>query len=705
MYQLKDIRCNIIPNTLGFLIVLWMISCFGCAPEHALVYHKNIIKNQLQEQPQPLWQYPSLSTLREVKGAAGLSGATRPQDVPSYMSFMRNVEPPFIVHMSVLSDGSLVCISPLELKHENKKFVFVNYYRENFTRVNVTLFDSEKGIEKWSREISGAGIFDIKEINTTLLFESKQFDNNGSFVESQLVALDRKSGGILWRRSFTKPFNHFSIAPNHNLIVFSMSANGNSNKGATVEAIDASTGKLYWTISKEASPDGKSEKNAWPILFTNGIILFEDGISYRNLPDGQVVWDRKDLSIEGIAQPEVVDEKVLLQSKQGLTALDVHSGKTVWTCSQIKEQVAKLVITDKHVGVAESDKGWFFESYRLHLLDPANGQVLWSYETEPILGNVVESKDAVFFSTKDSLIALDLKDGRELFKKELPWKDEFSSHAVSLRNSSVTVGNEWNVAMWDQKDGKLIYHHHFEPLCPIMTTEERMSELKAGGANVSATTASSLTYTSSLSTAYFQSAFQESIANYRSTGNDIYLSQAQMNYAQTRSSMATERAMTGMQFGLAVSSLIATVARTKIALIHSMVYPAIDSVIRDFRTSDTAEYVVRMVGVQVKDQRFSAIEILHIPTGQHKQILLSPYQMPSDLKTIGTSKMTATELNGYLPVSFFLHHTYSTVVDLQRKRIFHYGPGLNVDDYVYFNDTDFVRGRLSAFPLELPGGL
>lgn len=708
MNQLKEKRCNVIRNSLSVLMVIWIAFCFGCAPKHALKYNESIIEKQLNEQPRPLWQYPSLSLLREAKGPAGLTGAVRTQSLPGYLSFMQNAEPPYIVGMNALSDGSLVCISPLELKQEFKKFFVAKYCREIYTRVKVFLLDGEKGVEKWSQEISAAGIFDIKEINSTLLFQSREFDKAGKFVDAQLVALDRKSGVVLWQRSFAAPFRHFSMAPNHNLVVFSASANGDSHKGSTVEAVDVSTGKPLWTFSQKTPSVENKDKDTWPILFADGIILFENGVTYRRLPDGKVLWDREDLRLEGLAQPEAVDGKVLLQSQQGLTALDVRSGKTVWTCSQVKEQVVKLAITGKHVGVAESEKGLKFKNYRIHLLDPANGRILWSYQTDPILSDVAESDDAVFFSTKDRLIALDAKRGLELFKKELPWKDEFSSHVVSLRNRSVTVGNEWNVAMWNQKDGKLVYHHRFEPLCPIMTTQERMLEQRALGARASAMTTGALSYTSPVNTAYYQSSFYQSMANYRRTGDSLHLSQAQMYQGLTRSSIGMERAMAGMQFGLALTqatfSMGKVILNSKIKSVHSMVYPAIDSILRDLRSSDTAEYVVRLVGVQIKDQRFSAMEILHIATGKYKQILLSPYQMPPDLKTMATSKMTATELSGYLPVSLFMHHSYSTVVDLQRKRIFHYGPGLNVDDYVHYNNTSFVRGRLIAFQIGLPEG-
>ena len=63
--------------------------------------------------------------------------------------------------------------------------------------------------------------------------------------------------------------------------------------------------------------------------------------------------------------------------------------------------------------------------------------------------------------------------------------------------------------------------------------------------------------------------------------------------------------------------------------------------------------------------------------------------------------MTAQELNGYYSAAMYLGHTYSTVVDHKRGRIFHYGPGLNVAEYVAFGRANFVRGRLWRFDARL----
>ena len=163
--------------------------------------------------------------------------------------------------------------------------------------------------------------------------------------------------------------------------------------------------------------------------------------------------------------------------------------------------------------------------------------------------------------------------------------------------------------------------------------------------------------------------------------------------------------MAGIQQSAAMIQVVTSagmaILQQKVQTANSMVYPSIDATLRNVRAFENAEYISRLVGVQEGSQRFSAVEVLKLSSGKVTRAFLSPYQMPTDLKTIGSSIMTATELHGYLPVSVFQYHSFLTLVDFQQKRIFHYGPGLNTDKYVTYGNKGFIRGRLWAFPLDL----
>jgi hypothetical protein len=435
-------------------------------------------------------------------------------------------------------------------------------------------------------------------------------------------------------------------------------------------------------------------------------MLFEDGVAALNLHDGKVLWERKDIDLKGIAQPLAFDETVWFQSTVSLISIDIATGKMKWTYPLVENDIINLSFTAGQLYVVDSEDSFSSATHTLSMIDPFTGKFIWNRKTDSILGNITANDTQVFFSTAKWIYCLDRKDGTELFKSKLPWDDEFSKHVLSMKGPSITLKNEWNIAMWNQKNGTMIYHHHFKPLCPIMTTQERMKEQQAMGRPVSGLTTGAVSYTSYTKTAYYTSQFSQSINNYRSTGDNLQLSLADTYYGLTRASMAQERALAGLQTSMVMVSSImqmgTVVINKKIQTTHAMVYPQIDSVIKNLRFYDNGEFVVRLVGEQVDGQRFSAIEILHEATGEVNQVLLSPYQMPSELRTIGSSPMTAHELNGYHSASIYLGHGYSTVVDLKRKCIYHYGPGLNVDDYVYFDKTGFARGRLLKLAVDPP---
>jgi outer membrane protein assembly factor BamB len=686
-----------------FIVVPLVLLLVGCAGTYKPTYHRSIIQKQSESQPVHDWVYPSYEKLKQVPMQAGLNGVERPRPLPA---FVPDREPAYVVSMNLLSDGSLVCVSPIEYAYESKRFTIATYHRERITRVKVIRFDGKNGSHLWSQILSAEGVYDVTEMDAVLLFSSNNFDKNGKFIETNLVALDKSNGSIRWRREFTRPFRYFSISQGHNLVVFSTKSNDQGTARESVEAVDVTTGKSRWSVQLASEGSEASKKNSWPTIVAGDILLFEDGVSLRHLRDEGVVWSRKDIKTAGVAQPLVFGNTVWFQSESGIMALDVATGNTKWTCKTITDELIKIAFSGKHLYASSSKKGPGATTHSLAMIDLSSGEVRWQIETDPLLGNIVEDQRHVHISTATHLVTLSITDGSTVRRSKLPWQDEFSHHVLTLRGDTLTVKNEWNVAMWKVVDHKLVYHHPFEPLCPIMTTRDRMLEQRKLGRSVSSATVNASSYNYAVNTAYFSSQFNQAMSNYRSTGDTTYLASAEASYGLTQNAMAQNRALAGMQFGMAMSSATlqigTAVIKHKVQVTSSMIYPQIDAVMKKHRIFDNGDYVVRLVGVQVGKQRFSALHVVHEPTGRSRQVLLSPSQMPANLTTFARSPMTAQELNGYYSAAMYLGHCYSTVADLKRGCIFHYGPGLTVGEYVTYGNTAFVRGRLWRFDMELP---
>ena len=691
-------------RVVGLVIPLATLMLIGCAVTYTPSYQRQIIQQQAKNQPALGWVYPSYETLQRVPPEAGLNGVEKPRPLPA---FVPDREPAYVSGMTLLADGSVVCVSPRAYTYEPKQFTIATYYRERIPRVQVNCFNGDTGILKWSTPLAVEGVCDITEMKAILLFSAKNFDKMGAFIATHLIALDKTNGTIRWSQRLAQPLRYFSISQAHHRIV--LSAKSSSLDAAeTVTAIDTITGKTVWSAEFAASGNAAQKRNVWPTIVGDNLLLFEKGPSLRRLQNGAVIWSREDIELSGFAQPLVFDDTAWLQSTQGIVALDATSGKTRWVAPAIVGQLMKITFSGTHLFLSSSRDGVAAAKRNLAMVDPSSGKVRWQVATAPLLGNIVADPQHVHFSTRSELVTLRTNDGTEVRRSELPWEDEFSYHVLTLRGDTLSVRNEWNVAMWRTADHTLVYHHQFDPLCPIMTTNDRMLELRKLGASVSSATANAASYNYYVNTAYYSSQFNQAMNNYRSTGDTSYLSSAQASYGLTRNAMAQNRALAGMQFGLAMSTatmqLGTAVIKQKIQVTSSMVYPQVDAVMKKHRIFDSGEHAIRLVGVQIGAQRFSALESVHEPTGRTRQVLLSPSQMPSGLTTFARSPMTAQELNGYYSAAMYLGHNYSTAVDLKRGRIFHYGPGLNVEEYVAYGQTAFLRGRLWRFDEPLLAG-
>jgi hypothetical protein len=162
--------------------------------------------------------------------------------------------------------------------------------------------------------------------------------------------------------------------------------------------------------------------------------------------------------------------------------------------------------------------------------------------------------------------------------------------------------------------------------------------------------------------------------------------------------VAKTEAVTGFVSALATTlDNLTIITYEKIGRLHSMLYPAVDNEVAQFRSLDHTEYIIRLVGIQDQAQRFSALSVLHPPSGRVTQLPLSPFQSPGFFTT---AAQYGDGFSGYIRIVAYLHQNFHTVVDLERKRVFHYGPGLDVDNYTYYQ-SGFARGSIKAYPLIL----
>ncbi|MGA1844935.1 MAG: PQQ-binding-like beta-propeller repeat protein [bacterium] len=680
----------------GVSLSLALLSCglllTGCAG-HVLkrnvpVYKDEIIQSYAAEQPDCLWQYPPEHSITAAKLNESLNGFARPEN--SHLIF-KGVEPPFIVSMKILSDGSLVIVSPTEMEYRYGTIKLVKSCSEWPADSMIIRLDGLTGKEIWKTSITANGLYEINELGDYLLIQVLNHTIEGVPGETKLILLESRGGRKLCELS-VEQLRYYQLVERHGLLVYSFDIQEEKGKGCGVKAVDIKTGL--------PKPAWKSERHdectsAIPLEYGDGLLLFGSGVVYRRLPNGEKVWERQDLKFKGGSQPLLVDERLYMQTEKGFMALDAASGKELWVISEVDKHASAIYYTGKHLAVVSYDEKAFWRKKNypyLYWLNAEDGILLWEFRCKTFIkSGVIEDAGAVLFTTTDRLIALNKEDGSLLFEQSVPWEDEYSPHRISVMDGSIMVVNEWNAAVWKRDGTALRYHHRFEPLWRSITTEKR-TEIQKKLGKIETIYPGQPVGTPNPSAALARSQAYYNMQSFNRTGDSQYLKTAQLQLSTAHAVESIEAAGRYVKAWMEFMGTMKNIVRSDIYRLHLMVYPAIDYEIGQFRTYDEMEYVVRLVGLQDGEQRLSCLEVLHLPSGRSKRLMLSPFQggkHPDDEEC-------------YYNTAVYLNHTFRTVVDLPRKRVYHYGPGLKADEYVTYGEGGFVRGKLQAFPFDTP---
>jgi outer membrane protein assembly factor BamB len=166
-----------------------------------------------------------------------------------------------------------------------------------------------------------------------------------------------------------------------------------------VTAFDQASGTPQWTV----------ENRAGCLTATRGrlVVRAEDGTVWSLHPrDGTPRWTA-DTGIPG-RLPAVLDGDRLYVAGNGLAALDVETGRILWTHTTVSEVTAPPVPTSVRLLVGEADG-------ILYCRDRSTGLPLWGHRTEgPLLAPplVDEERRRVYLGTTDRTIReLKLDDG------------------------------------------------------------------------------------------------------------------------------------------------------------------------------------------------------------------------------------------------------------------------------------------------------
>ncbi|VAX76660.1 Outer membrane protein assembly factor BamB [Serratia symbiotica] len=248
-----------------------------------------------------------------------------------------------------------------------------------------------------------------------------------------------------------------------------------ADRHGIVKAVDVSNGNEKWTVDLSGYTGFFSSR--LPALLSGGLVLSgnriyigsEKGVVFGlNTDDGSVVWQAR-VASEVLSRPVISDGMVLIHTSNGqLQALNASDGEVKWTVNlnmpsfSIRSECTPAIAFG--AAIIGSDNG------RVSAVLLQQGQLLWQQRISPSNGvtsiDHLNDVDATPVIVEDNvyalgyngkLVALDLRSGQVIWKRELGSVNDFivdegRIYLVDQNDRLLALSTEGGVTMWVQGD-------------------------------------------------------------------------------------------------------------------------------------------------------------------------------------------------------------------------------------------------------------
>lgn len=341
------------------------------------------------------------------------------------------------------------------------------------------------------------------------------------------------------------------------------------------------------------------------------------------------------------------------------------------------------------------------DRYCISMFEKCSGNAIWSFTTpKPTISNFLEKDNKVYFGTATELYVLDKSTGQQVFKKEV--SDNDANYPVHLFDDGEKIYfiGELVIAAFNASSGEKIYSHGITPVSynvsiagldnaiPMYT--EVVKAISSSGAqsgfNFSEFHVAETRRYQNLANHYYSESVKA-----RQKGDQVGydLSNVQGRLAQYNAKMEANLAFASsvLELGQSIVRILiqkAILNRYQDMLSRQIMYRK--SIIASYTIAEIGDYVYRPVRIlslfSGKDD-FTALTIIHFPTGQRRTTVLSPT---------------------------YLNYGLWNLVDLEKKVVYHHGIGLDPEYYEYSERINLgYEGRgqtintfLIAAPLKIP---
>ena len=548
----------------------------------------------------------------------------------------------------------------------------------------ITKRAAQQGKPLWQIPLGPALVEDMQIAGPDRLLVSLRKDFPG-LPNLDTLLVDTSKGEVLWRYSRDKLKGQYDcLLILQDLLLFRV----DRGKTASLLALDAATGVEKWTAGFKGekvmfipfmaggsalaiNPGADSVEltalsldggqTLWqrsfraangagfpaPQMMGEDLLVFYNGLERLSTKDGKTVFSRPEVVFDGNCPPPQVEPDAVFAVLSGgrMTALDAASGREKWTMAlPVGIGATNIYPLGGTIYVRGVDP---FGGHRILVMDRLDGRPLWTYSaSEPSVSNLIESGDLLYFGTPTSLVALDAVSGKPAFS--VPVTTTGRAFPVRIREAGgriVYIG-ELVVAAFDAKTGSLVYKQGMTPgagelhlngldaAAPnLKETLEEASKNPAGGQLrllASFANAEAARY-QNLSQAYGRNA-EHYYSNWRSTGSETSLWNSSTEGLKSRLAAheAKLQQMTAFVYnvvdlGLMIRQILGT-RSIKTAIERQEMFRK--SILASYAQAETADYVYRphLLFRSATDD-FSALSVVHLPTGKRSETILSPHYL------------------------------------------------------------------------------
>jgi len=400
-------------------------------------------------------------------------------------------------------------------------------------------------------------------------------------------------------------------------------------------ALDLDGGRTLWQKSFRVTNGAELPA---PQTVGEDLLVFYNGLERLSSKDGKGVFARSDLTFDATSPPPQVADGMLWVVHSGtcLSALDAASGKEKWKVT-LPEGIhyTNIYPLGEKIYLRGVDA---FDGHRLSALRRGDSQILWTYSgTEPSISNLIESGDVLYFGTPTSLIALNAGNGKQVFSVLVTTTGRaFPIRLRKIDDRIIYIG-ELVAAAFDAKTGRLVYKQGMTPgsgELHLNGLDDAIPNLKEELKKTS--TSGNLARNSSSFATMEMARYQNLALTYRSQANYSWnqgdmlgTSVATMKQGQAQH-QARLQAMTAFVFSVVDMAIL-----IRQFIISRSIKTAIErqelfrkSILASYAQAEAADYVYRphLLFRDATDD-FSALSIVHIPTGKRSETVLSPHYL------------------------------------------------------------------------------